>query len=96
MLLSPVRLSKRWLHSWSRTVLLSALDLSATWKDRFGVGRSPKGTGEQEEGKVWERNEDSERHTESRREESTHTHTHTHTVKLRREVKKLMINWIFY
>ena len=64
---------------------MSALRLSATWKDRFGEGRSLKGIGEQEEEKVWERNRDSESNTESEREEgrliyvptcaSAHTHT---------------------
>jgi len=89
--LSPLRLSETWHHSgpWTGTVVLSVPRLSATWKDRFGEGRSLKGIGEQEEGKVWERNRDSESNTESEREEgrliyvptraSAHTHTHTHS-----------------
>lgn len=94
MLLSPLRLSERWHHSWPQTVALSALCLSATWKGRFGEGRSLKGTGEQEEGKIRERNRDSERDTERKRDEGRHTyvsrvctHTCTHTGKLRRDVR---------
>lgn len=105
MLLSPLRLSERWHHSgpWTGTVVLSALHLSATWKDRFGEGRSLKRIGEQEEGKVWKRNRDSESNTESEREEGrliyvptrASAHTHTHTVMPRCDIRELVINGIF-